>query len=173
MTSDGTNTYKYDAENRLIQVSGNASATYVYDAYGRRARKTVSSVSTDYFRDLSGRVIGEWNGSAWTASYVYLGSLLAEYAQGTTYFPFQDHLGSTRLVTNATGGIVDSIDYLPFGEQIAGGSATSHKFTGDEHDAETLPSLEHTDFRQYSSALGRWTASDPAGFAAGVATANR
>jgi RHS repeat-associated protein len=55
------------------------------------------------------------------------------------------------------------MDYLPFGEQIAGASGTSHKFTGDERDVET--NLDHTDFRQYSSALGRWITPDPAGLA--------
>jgi RHS repeat-associated protein len=151
--------YTYDAENRLINVSGSSAATYVYDAFGRRARKTVASGSIDYFRDLSGRVSSELsNGTTWTASYVYLDSLLAEYTQGTTYFPFQDHLGSTRLVTNPAGGIVDSMDYLPFGEQIAGGSATTHKFTGKELDAES--GLDNFGDRYDSSSLGRFMSSD-------------
>jgi len=56
------------------------------------------------------------------------------------------------------------MDYLPFGEQIAGGSGTTHKFTGLERDPET--GLDHALFRQYSSSLGRWTTPDPAGQAA-------
>ncbi len=47
---------------------------------------------------------------------------------------------------------------------IAGVSVTTHKFTGDERDAET--GLDHTWFRQYSSSLGRWMHPDPAGLAA-------
>jgi RHS repeat-associated protein len=60
--------------------------------------------------------------------------------------------------------IQDSIDYLPFGEQVAGGSATTHKFTGDERDSET--GLDHTWSRKYSSNVGRWMTPDPAGLAA-------
>ena len=54
---------------------------------------------------------------------------------------------------------VQDLDFLPFGEQLAGGSTTTHKFTGDERDSET--SLDHTWFRQYSSQYGRWMTPDP------------
>ncbi|HXN53933.1 MAG TPA: RHS repeat-associated core domain-containing protein [Candidatus Acidoferrum sp.] len=40
----------------------------------------------------------------------------------------------------------------------------AHKFTGDERDSES--NLDHTQFRQYSSSLGRWMHPDPAGLAA-------
>ena len=49
---------------------------------------------------------------------------------------------------------------MPFGEQIAGGSTTTHKFTGDERDGET--GLDHTWFRQYSSQTAKWMTADPA-----------
>jgi RHS repeat-associated protein len=92
------------------------------------------------------------------------GQLLAEYKNGTTYFAHPDHLGSTRLVTALNQSVSDNLDFLPFGEQIAGSSGSAHKFTGDERDAET--GLDHTWFRQYSSSLGRWMHPDPAGLAA-------
>jgi RHS repeat-associated protein len=59
--------------------------------------------------------------------------------------------------------VVDSLDYLPYGMQIAGGTFTTHKFTGKERDAES--GLDHFDFRKYNSALGRWMSPDPAGAA--------
>jgi hypothetical protein len=40
---------------------------------------------------------------------------------GTRYLT-ADHLGSTRMVTDATGAIVQRLDYLPFGETIPGSS---------------------------------------------------
>jgi RHS repeat-associated protein len=61
--------------------------------------------------------------------------------------------------------VFQSLDYLPFGELNSADSGIStHKFTGDEHDSET--NLEHTQFRKYSSALGRWLSPDPAGIGA-------
>jgi RHS repeat-associated protein len=41
---------------------------------------------------------------------------------------------------------------------------STHKFTGKERDSET--SLDHTQFRQYTSSLARWITPDPAGLAA-------
>jgi RHS repeat-associated protein len=70
-------------------------------------------------------------------------------------------LYDSRLSTT----IVQNLDYLPFGELNSTDSGIStHKFTGDERDAET--SLDHTQFRQYTSQLARWISPDPAGLAA-------
>ena len=61
--------------------------------------------------------------------------------------------------------IVQNLDYLPYGELNSSDSGTTtHKFTGDERDSET--SLDHTQFRQYSSSYARWMTPDPAGLAA-------
>jgi len=49
-----------------------------------------------------------------------LPSLIAEYEASTTYFVHSDHLGSTRLLTNLSQGVYDSMDYDPFGRQTLG-----------------------------------------------------
>ena len=170
MTYDGTNTYYYDAENRLVQVNGtqgactSATACYTYDAEGRRVEKFTSSQTKDYVYDNQNRVIAEFLPSQWATGYAYLGGqLLAEYTQGTTYFVTKDHLGSARLVSAVNASVVDSMDYYPYGIQMAGATTTTHKFTGDERDSET--SMDHTPFRQYSSSVERWMTPDPAGLA--------
>lgn len=166
MIYDGAHSYTYDAENRLISVDGGSTATYIYDANGQRVRKTVGGVSTDFLRDVSNNVVAEWSStcSCWSVIHVYANNgLLAEYWNSTTYFVHKDHLGSTRLITDLNKAVVDSLDYLPYGMQIAGGTFTTHKFTGKERDAES--GLDHFDFRKYNSALGRWMSPDPAGAA--------
>jgi RHS repeat-associated protein len=91
---------------------------------------------------------------------VYLGGeSLAEYKSGSTFFIHPDHLGSARLVTNVGGGVYDSLDYLPFGEQIRGGTGTTHKFTGKERDAES--GLDNFGARYDSSQYGRFMSPDP------------
>jgi hypothetical protein len=111
-------------------------ASYVYDALGRRTAKQMGSVRTRYLYDLSGHVVTELQTApppgytGWTVGYVYLnGQLLAQYSNGTTYFAHKDHLGSTRVLTPYpyAGAAYESYDYLPFGEQTAGGIATKHK----------------------------------------------
>jgi RHS repeat-associated protein len=56
--------------------------------------------------------------------------------------------------------VCDSLDYLPFGEQIAGGTCTTHKFTGKERDSES--NLDYFGARYNSSQSGRWLSVDPA-----------
>jgi YD repeat-containing protein len=51
MTNDASHAYTFDAENRMTQVDGGSTATYVYDASGQRVRKTTSGVTTDYVYD--------------------------------------------------------------------------------------------------------------------------
>jgi RHS repeat-associated protein len=175
MIADGSYTYFYDAENRLIQVAppgttsincSNATACYVYDALGRRVRKSGLGVplTTDFVYDLSGNVVGEFaptcsGAECLTVGYAYLnGQLAAQYRGGTTYFVHKDHLGSTRLLTKLDQTVYDSLDYLPFGEQISGDTATTHKFTGKERDSESY--LDNFGARYNSSNLGRFMSPD-------------
>jgi RHS repeat-associated protein len=76
-----------------------------------------------------------------------------------TVFYHTDHLGSTRLATDTTGTVVANYDFKPFGETSAPGSTAKHLFTGLEKDAES--GLDHTWFRKYASAFGRWLSPDP------------
>jgi RHS repeat-associated protein len=169
LISDGTHTYSYDAENRLVSVDGGSTSNYSYDALGQRVYKAVGSAITQFVHDLNGKVIldtdGNGNGSP-VADYMYVaGNLVAEYKNSTTYFAHQDHLGSTRLVTDLSQSVVQNLDYLPFGELNSTDSGiTTHEFTGDEQDAET--DLAHTQFRQYAPSTARWMTPDPAGLAA-------
>jgi RHS repeat-associated protein len=84
--------------------------------------------------------------------------LLAQYRDATTYFVHRDHLGSTRILTKLDKTAFDSIDFLPFGEQIAGGAGTTHKFTDKERDPES--GLDYFGARYYSSAMGRFATPD-------------
>src|SRR6202043_3978973 len=54
--------------------------------------------------------------------------------------------------------VVDSLDYLPFGEQIAGDTGATHKFTGKERDAES--GLDNFGARYDSSQYGRFMTPD-------------
>ncbi|MGA7784832.1 MAG: RHS repeat-associated core domain-containing protein [Candidatus Acidiferrales bacterium] len=165
--------YTFDAENRMTAVSGGASGAYSYDASGNRVRKVANGVTTDYVYDASGAVIAEWSGGVWTKGYVYSGAgqLVAQYngalgATGAaTVFVHKDHLGSTRILStysttaNQNAQVSDNMDYLPYGEQIAGDTGTTHKFTGKERDAES--GLDLMGARYLGSSIGRFTTADP------------
>jgi RHS repeat-associated protein len=111
--------------------------------------------------------------------YDAAGQLAAEYGPPTdagTKYLTSDHLGSTRLITDTGGLPARCYDYLPFGEEIANGTAgrtancfgsavypgspdiENVKFTGKERDAET--GLDFFGERYFSSAQGRFTSPD-------------
>ncbi|HVB55007.1 MAG TPA: hypothetical protein VNE63_01055, partial [Candidatus Acidoferrales bacterium] len=48
MTHDASHSYTYDAENRITQVDGGSTASYIYDAEGHRVQKTAGGVTTNY-----------------------------------------------------------------------------------------------------------------------------
>jgi len=97
-------------------------------------------------------------GPLMSITFYFGGQLAVQMKNSTTYFIHTDHLGSTRVVTNLSGGVFDSLDYLPFGEQIAGDTGTTHKFTGKERDAES--GLDEFGARYDSSTLGRFMTPD-------------
>jgi RHS repeat-associated protein len=105
--------------------------------------------------------------------YDAFGRLVIEYlpeaASTATSYYTQDHLGSTRLETNASGQQVKCSDYVPFGEEIPAGyggrpscfnsNDNRIKYTGKERDGET--GLDYFLARYYSGAQGRFTSPDP------------
>ena len=73
-----------------------------------------------------------------------------------------DHLGSTRIMTDASGTKISDCTYGPFGEEIgcSPSNASNHyKFTGKERDSET--GLDAMGSRYHSSNMGRLMTPDP------------
>ncbi len=74
-----------------------------------------------------------------------------------------DHLGSTRVVTDASGNEVQTLYYHPFGEirlnHQSGVYDEKRKFTGHFHDDET--GLEYMQARYYTASWARFMAEDP------------
>ena len=82
----------------------------------------------------------------------------------TKHFAHQDRMGSThRLVDGASGAVVESYSYGPYGEPKVTGTATGNPYmwTGRRYDAET--GWYYFRNRYYSPALGRFVTEDPLG----------
>jgi RHS repeat-associated protein len=155
-----------------------AWACYFYNAEGQRIAKYMAggANTTFYIYGTDGEVVADTDVNlSWNQTYFRFGGrLLGLYRGAGTFFIHPDHLGSTRLQTlmvsgtppsgctlpqgNATSCIYDNMDYLPFGEQLAGSSATTHKFTGKERDAES--GLDNFGKRYFGSSLGRFQTPD-------------
>jgi RHS repeat-associated protein len=186
-----TTRYVYDVENRLIEIQENGvtTATYAYDGDGTRTTKVVqtqqqnlgsgrhllpgprlakltgdSSETTRYVGDVY-----EENGTQKT-THVFFGSTRFASVIRTNAGPLDliyilpDHLGSTNLVTNEEGEVIELSEYQPFGEYSehdTGGKddATNVYFTGQERDAES--GLYYYGGRYYNPAVARFTTADP------------
>jgi RHS repeat-associated protein len=168
ITNDGLgNTYTYDAENRVIAVSGNNSATYVYNAFGQRVRSTINSTPYDFIYN-NRAAVDEVTSSGWQWGDAGAAGV-ALYASSTTYFNHTDWLGSIRAWSNPSGSSVGTCASLPFGDgqNCTGTSPNSWDytgFTGLPYDSES--GMTHALFRQLSTTQGRWTTPDPSGLTA-------
>jgi RHS repeat-associated protein len=147
----------YDAENRMTATAG---VTYTYDGDGKRVKKSNGKL---YWYGLSADPLLETDlaGNNATEFIFFKGKRVArrDSAGAISYF-FSDHLGSSRVVTSATGGIVDESDFYPFGGErvITSTSGNNYKFTGKERDTES--GLDYFAARYYSSQFGRFMTPD-------------
>jgi RHS repeat-associated protein len=87
----------------------------------------------------------------------------SSFAQGseTVVYFHADAIGSTRLVTDANGQVLERYDYLPFGEPYPPSAPVveTRRFGGKERDVET--GLDYFGARYYSSLNGRFGSVDP------------
>lgn len=65
LINDGTHTYQYDAEGRLISVDNGTTASYVYDALGQRVEKDVGGTYSEYVFNIQGQPVGINNRTNW------------------------------------------------------------------------------------------------------------
>jgi len=128
-------TLQYDAENRLVSVTGAATASFVYDADGKQVKSTVGSVTTYYVGQHY-----EKKGTTVTKYYFAGATRLAARSgtNGTLSYLLGDHLGSSSVTTNASGVKTASALYREasrrdkaFGETrySSGALGTDYKFT--------------------------------------------
>jgi len=144
-----------------------AAAAYVYDAEGKRVRKTTGGLSVDYVYDLAGTAITELSSAgAWNRGEVYAGGRhVATYASNTTYFDLGDWLGTERVRTTAAGVKCETVTSLAFGDgqtvtESCGDPSPLH-FTGKQRDTES--GLDNFGARYNSSSFGRFMTPDPLG----------
>ncbi|MFH2112437.1 MAG: RHS repeat-associated core domain-containing protein [Candidatus Bathyarchaeota archaeon] len=157
---DGSNdwAYRYDPEDRLINVKKNgvASAQYTYDAGGRRVRSWDTAGTTDYV--YSGLIVIDEIKAEAHEKYIYAGSMhLASNSSGTIEYYHVDHLGSTRLKTNSTGGVIYESNYEPYGPEYGESGSEEFRYTGKQEDPT---GLYYFGARYYDPVTGRFTTRD-------------
>jgi hypothetical protein len=105
----GNYTQVYDAENRLVSVTGGVTASFYYDGDGNRVKGTIGGVTTTYKGTPSvpsGQGYFEWTGSTSTMKrYYYAGATRVAMRTGasTLNYLLGDHLGSQAITANSSG----------------------------------------------------------------------
>jgi RHS repeat-associated protein len=185
VTSWSGRSYSYDPFNMVWQTkptNGNGH-TFVYGPGDERlwtidwsAGTAVANwVETWTLRDLDGgplrqyRSVGGNVSGAWSLQrdHVYRnGGLLAAHTpDGLQHFHL-DHLGSPRIITDASGATLAQHLYFPFGEEATdpGQNGEALKFTGHERDdldaSGTTRDLDYMHRRFHSPHLGRFFSPD-------------
>jgi RHS repeat-associated protein len=155
-------TLTYDAENRLMGVSGSATASFVYDGDGRRVKGTVAGVSTTYVGNYL-----EWKTDLTDMQvYYYAGGTRVAMRKGTDApnWLLGDHLGSTAITANSSGGKLAEVRYKAWGEKryTNGTTPTSFRYTGQrqEENLGGADGLYYYNARWVDPALGRFLSAD-------------
>ncbi|SCZ28468.1 RHS repeat-associated core domain-containing protein [Pseudomonas sp. NFIX46] len=172
--------YRYDSQHRLIGLTrpDGKTATYQYDAFGRRIRKTVNGQTTEFF----------WQGDHLIAessptqhrSFIYepgtfrpLALLDGKGPKRACPFYYQlDHLGTPQELTDYSGDIVWSAKYSAYGKVTSLELATEDylnqplRFQGQYFDDES--GLHYNRHRYYDPDVGRYLTPDPVKLAGGL-----
>jgi RHS repeat-associated protein len=166
LTNDGTKSYTWNARNQLVAVSGGISATFEYDAFGRRTSKSVGGSSTALLYD-GAQVIQELSGSTPTSNLL-VGALDELFTRtvglDTTHYLADAH-GPIALA-GPSGVLQTTYRYEPYGQTTADGASNDNPFqyTGRENDGT---GLYYYRARYYNPHLQRFISEDPAEFVAG------
>jgi RHS repeat-associated protein len=152
----------YDAENHLTSAGG---VTYTYDGDGRRVKKSNGKL---YWYGLGSDPLdetdlaGNTNNTSFKEYVFFAGKRVArrDYLNSVSYY-FSDYLNTTRVVTNASGTVLDDSDFYPFGGErsVTSSSGNSYKFTGKERDPES--GFDNFGARFMNSVQGRFNSIDP------------
>lgn len=167
LTGDGTRTYGYDVENRLVSASTGVGLDY--DPTGRLWRVTAPSGTTQFLYDGNAMVAEYDESGNRTQSYVhapgddrpllwYEGSAIG---YGNLRSTLPDQQGSIIAVTNVYGVPLAIDTYDEYG--IPGsGNGGRFQYTGQAWLAEL--GMYYYKARIYSPTLGRFLQTDPIGY---------
>jgi RHS repeat-associated protein len=171
-----TDSFEWNSLGQLSTVrrAGVVIATFGYDGFGRRVRKTSSSTGITHYLWDDTRLVAEYDGTgAHKTTYTFypgVDLLHSITTGGQTYYtvlerPGGDVIGLVRWTDDT---IVGRYAYLPWGELVLDipGVANSVLWHGMLLDRET--GLYYARSRYYEPRLGRFLSEDPIGIHGGV-----
>ena len=151
--------FEYNGFNQLSKVydDTNLIAEYVYDDSGNRVKAvdhingvTTYSIGREFTRTIDS------TGTHDTVYYYHDDVLVGKKDDTGLFFYHPDHLGSTDIVTDERGQLVEDNEYYPYGETPVAGKSR-HQFTGQVKDTT---GLLYYNARYYDPELRQFTQPD-------------
>ncbi len=150
----------------LIRIRNGSTANspiienYTYDPFGMRVKieRNDSAQTKIYtpFKELM-RIIN--SSGSYDFTYIYQDGVLVARVNpdGSKYYYHPDHLGSTSLITDANGNVVEQTFYSPFGETLGGGTTENKLYTGQFAD---ITNQYYYGARYYKPGTGQFVQAD-------------
>ncbi len=167
----------WDYENKLIGVQHPAGSreTMAYDPDGKRVMLQESASTTKYVWDNQ-NYLQETNASdvtqvTYTNEPRTYGNLISQRKAGASHYYLFDALGSTRLLTDASENISESLLYDAWGNLVGSAPtmAVPFRWVGELGYLFVLSTADYSvRARVYQPGIGRWISQDPIGFVDGL-----
>ncbi|MGG6462615.1 RHS repeat-associated core domain-containing protein [Solilutibacter silvestris] len=179
--------YSYGPDSRMsaVLIAGVATMQYAYDARGQQVSRTSGSATSVFAYDEAGHWLGEYDSAgAAKQQVIWLDDMPVGVITTTSGIPTlayiePDHLGTPRAVIDLTRNVAIwgwpltseafgnvQPDQDPDGDGVLFGF--DMRFPGQRYDANT--GLNQNWNRDYETASGRYSQSDPIGLAGGIST---
>lgn len=163
LSSIGSTTFTWNARNELTATSA-GSASFAYDALGRRTGATIGGTSNQYVYDglnpvsfAGGFMLGDLG----------LDQVYARVSSSGSTSYLSDALNSAIALSNGSANTIATYSYSPYGSTAEAGTDPSpFQFTGRENDGATT--LYYYRARYYSPEIGRFISEDPMNVMAGT-----
>ena len=183
LTNDATFAYRYDALNRLTNVVRKADGASVlanrYDGLGRRVEAVRNGTDVERYVYVPGTflVLAVLDGSN-NVKEIFahgpdlsgtldgaggIGGILSQTAGANTTFLHADISGNIAFASDASGNLVGTNRYTPYGSLISQMGAHNGRFMFSSKEWEPGAGLYYYGYRFYSPRLGQWLSRDPLG----------
>ncbi|MNS42037.1 tRNA(Glu)-specific nuclease WapA precursor [compost metagenome] len=143
-------------------VKGTTTINYLYDALGRKLRKTVGTTIDDYIDGLQLQTVGSTTTIKFIATEEGRANWNGETNPYYYHYDLKDHLGNIRVTINEAGAVLQEDSYYAFGMQMPGKSFNAtNKYLYNGKEIQTETGWYDHGARQYNPVLGRWNVVDP------------
>jgi RHS repeat-associated protein len=175
LTFDGKLSFYYDLDNALQEISDNTlnvtQVTYYRDAIGQVVAEVTPTNKTFFLNDERKPLVEIFPTDQVEHTIdPNSGYVIHSALEGEDYWHIRDDLGSVRVVTDGTGGIISMPTYRPYGEDEDLRQVDLNPIRFGFAGMWFTPSIDflHSEYRTYRADIGRYLQKDPLGYIDGL-----